>query len=71
VLLEDKVVVVPGVGPGLGRAMAIEAGAEGAKVVCVARSQNVIDAVATEIADAGGEGWRWPPMSPPPTIAPL
>jgi len=55
VLLEDKVVVVTGVGPGLGRAMAIEAGAEGAKVVCVARSQNVIDAVATEIADAGGE----------------
>lgn len=54
-LLHDKVVAISGVGPGLGRAMAIDAAAEGAKVVCIARSKDVITAAAAEIEDRGGE----------------
>jgi len=53
-LLEGKVIMVSGVGPGLGRALALEAAAEGAKVVCVARTASFLDEVAAEIEDGGG-----------------
>lgn len=54
-LLKDKVVVISGVGPGMGQAMARVAAAEGAKVALGARNQAFIDEVADEIRAAGGQ----------------
>jgi len=54
-LLKDKVIVVSGVGPGMGQAMAKIAAAEGAKVVMGARNQEFLGEVAKEISAAGGE----------------
>jgi NAD(P)-dependent dehydrogenase (short-subunit alcohol dehydrogenase family) len=53
-LLEGKVVMVSGVGPGLGRALVLEAVAEGAAVVCVARTATYLDEVAAEVVAGGG-----------------
>ncbi|MGR4892567.1 SDR family oxidoreductase [Sphingopyxis sp. LARHCG72] len=54
-LLEKKVVVVSGAGPGMGQALARIAAREGAKVVLGARSAGFIEAVASDIRAAGGE----------------
>ncbi len=54
-ILSDEVVIVSGVGPGLGAKLAAMAAAEGAKVVMAARSTQVMDQVAKEVAAAGGE----------------
>ena len=54
-ILDGEVVIVSGVGPGLGAKLAARAAAEGAKVVLAARSSQVMDQVAKEIAAAGGE----------------
>lgn len=54
-LLKDKVIVISGVGPGMGRDMARLAAAEGAKVALGARKQDYIDKVAAEIRAAGGD----------------
>ncbi|MPZ84675.1 MAG: SDR family oxidoreductase [Actinophytocola sp.] len=54
-MLDGEVVVVSGVGPGLGAKLATRAAAEGAKVVMAARSTQVMDQVAKEVAAAGGE----------------
>ncbi len=54
-ILKDKVVVVSGVGPGMGQAMAKLAAAEGAKVGLGARNAEFLEAVAQEIKSAGGE----------------
>ena len=48
-LLADKVVVVSGVGPGLGRSLARGAAREGARVVLVARDRDRLEAIAAEI----------------------
>ncbi|WP_227983038.1 SDR family oxidoreductase [Nocardia spumae] len=53
-LLADKVVVVSGVGPGLGRALCVQAAAAGAKVVLAARTESRLREVADEIEAAGG-----------------
>ena len=53
-LLADRVVIVSGVGPGLGRALALRCAEHGAKVVLVARSTNRLDQIATEIEARGG-----------------
>ncbi|MFZ0139508.1 MAG: SDR family oxidoreductase [Aeromicrobium sp.] len=54
-ILKDEVVIVSGVGAGLGAKLAARAAAEGAKVVMAARSSDVMDQTAKEIAAAGGE----------------
>ena len=54
-LLKDKVVVVSGVGPGLGQAMARVAAREGAKVVLGARNAAYLEEVRAGIAEQGGE----------------
>ncbi|MGZ6998963.1 MAG: SDR family oxidoreductase [Acidimicrobiia bacterium] len=53
-LLEGKVAVVTGVGPGLGRATALALAREGAQVALVARNEERLEGVAREIRDAGG-----------------
>jgi NAD(P)-dependent dehydrogenase (short-subunit alcohol dehydrogenase family) len=55
VILDGEVVIVSGVGPGLGAKLAARAAAEGAKVVMAARSTQVMDQVAKEVGEAGGE----------------
>lgn len=54
-LLNNKVIVITGVGPGMGQAMARIAAAEGAKVVLGARNQAFLDGVVAEVKAAGGE----------------
>jgi NAD(P)-dependent dehydrogenase (short-subunit alcohol dehydrogenase family) len=52
-LLEDKVVVVSGVGPGLGRAIAVRCARAGADVVLAARTESRLNEVAKEVAEFG------------------
>lgn len=54
-ILRDKVVILTGVGPGMGRAMALGAVREGAKVALSARSEPFLNEVLTQIRNAGGE----------------
>jgi len=55
-ILNNKVVLISGVGPGMGRKMALLAAAEGAKVVMgdLPKQQPFLDTVADEIHAAGG-----------------
>ena len=53
-MLSGEVVVITGVGPGMGAKLARRAAAEGASVVMAARSTEVMDQVAKEVAAAGG-----------------
>lgn len=53
--LSGQSAIVTGASRGIGRAIALSLGAAGAKVACVARNVEKLDAVAKEIADAGGE----------------
>jgi NAD(P)-dependent dehydrogenase (short-subunit alcohol dehydrogenase family) len=52
-LLQDKVLVVSGVGPDVGRSIAVRAAAAGADVVLAARTAARLDEVAKEIKDLG------------------
>jgi NAD(P)-dependent dehydrogenase (short-subunit alcohol dehydrogenase family) len=52
-LLQDKVVVVSGVGPGLGQAVAIRAAQAGADVVLAARTESFLAEVAGKVTAAG------------------
>jgi NAD(P)-dependent dehydrogenase (short-subunit alcohol dehydrogenase family) len=54
-LLKDKVVIITGVGPGMGQAMAKIAAEEGARVAVGARNKAFLDKVVDEIKAAGGE----------------
>lgn len=59
-LLEEKVVCVTGVGPGLGRALVLEAAAEGATVACMARTEDYVDEVVAEVEALGGRAVATP-----------
>jgi NAD(P)-dependent dehydrogenase (short-subunit alcohol dehydrogenase family) len=52
-LLEDKVVVVSGVGPGLGRGLALQCAKAGADVVLAARNEDRLAEVAKEVEEIG------------------
>jgi NAD(P)-dependent dehydrogenase (short-subunit alcohol dehydrogenase family) len=52
--VEGKVVLVTGASSGIGRATAIQAGAAGAVVLLVARSEDLLDDVRREVVAAGG-----------------
>jgi len=53
VILEDQVCVVSGVGPGLGRQVALAAARQGADVVLAARRREILEGVAAEIEGIG------------------
>lgn len=53
-LLADRVVIVAGVGPGLGSALAQRCARAGARVVLAARTESRLAELAKEIADDGG-----------------
>jgi NAD(P)-dependent dehydrogenase (short-subunit alcohol dehydrogenase family) len=55
-ILNDKTVIITGVGPGMGRAMAIGAAREGAKVALCARSEAFLSEVLSQITREGGHG---------------
>jgi NAD(P)-dependent dehydrogenase (short-subunit alcohol dehydrogenase family) len=52
-LLEGKVVVVSGIGPGLGRSIALQSARHGADLVLAARSVDKLEAVAEEVRALG------------------
>jgi NAD(P)-dependent dehydrogenase (short-subunit alcohol dehydrogenase family) len=53
VLLDDRVAVVSGVGPGMGRDLALTLAAAGADVVLAARSEAALDSMAAEVRRLG------------------
>jgi NAD(P)-dependent dehydrogenase (short-subunit alcohol dehydrogenase family) len=59
-IVKGKVLILTGVGPGMGRRLALEAVREGARVALGARSQPFIEALAAEINAAGGEALALP-----------
>ncbi len=52
-LLEDKVIIVSGIGPGLGRSIAVRSAEQGADIVLAARTQSRLDEVAKEVTALG------------------
>src|ERR1700690_1419826 len=55
--LENQIAVVTGAGRGIGRAIALKFASEGADVVCVSRTQENSEKVATEIRALGRKAW--------------
>ena len=54
-LLRDKVLIITGVGPGMGRKLAVIGAAEGARVALAARSKDYVAQVTEELRAAGGD----------------
>lgn len=54
-LLKDKTIIISGVGPGMGQAMAVIAAQEGAQVGLGARNSDFINQVADDIKKSGGQ----------------
>ncbi|MCD2117700.1 MULTISPECIES: SDR family oxidoreductase [Rhodococcus] len=52
-LLRDRVVVISGVGPGLGRTLALRCAEQGADVVLAARTRERLEKVAAEVESTG------------------
>ena len=59
-LLTGKVAVVSGIGPGLGRAIAMRLAAEGADVVLAARRRETLDELAAELGATGSHALAVP-----------
>ncbi len=57
--LDAKLALVTGASRGIGRGIALTLAAAGAAVVCVARSQPELDALAVEIQGNGGQAYAW------------
>jgi 3-oxoacyl-[acyl-carrier protein] reductase len=55
--LKNKVAVVTGSSSGIGKAIALRFGAEGAKVVVTARRMALCEQAVLQIVKAGGEAW--------------
>ncbi|WP_218007600.1 SDR family NAD(P)-dependent oxidoreductase, partial [Nocardia vinacea] len=53
-LLQDKVLVIAGVGPGLGHSLSIEAARMGANLVLVSRTEHKLDKIAEQVREHGG-----------------
>lgn len=53
-MLEGRVVVVSGIGPGLGSAIALQSARAGAAVVLAARTERRLEKVAAAVEEAGG-----------------
>lgn len=56
-LLDNKIAVVTGAGRGIGRAIALKFASEGADVVCVSRTAENSEKVASEIRALGRKSW--------------
>jgi NAD(P)-dependent dehydrogenase (short-subunit alcohol dehydrogenase family) len=52
-MLDGKVIVIAGVGPGVGRSLALAGAREGADIVLAARTAATLDEIAKEVADLG------------------
>jgi 3-oxoacyl-[acyl-carrier protein] reductase len=57
--LANNIAVVTGAGRGIGRAIALKFAAEGADVVCVSRTQENSEKVATEVRALGRKAWAF------------
>jgi 3-oxoacyl-[acyl-carrier protein] reductase len=57
--LENQIAVVTGAGRGIGRAIALKFAAEGADVVCVSRTAENSEKVATEVRALGRKAWAY------------
>ncbi|MGH7181471.1 MAG: SDR family NAD(P)-dependent oxidoreductase [Nitrospiraceae bacterium] len=55
--LKDKVAIVTGSSSGIGKAIALRFGAEGAKVIVTARRMALCEQTAAQIKKSGGEAW--------------
>jgi 3-oxoacyl-[acyl-carrier protein] reductase len=55
--LKNKVAIVTGSSSGIGKAIALKFGAEGAKVVVTARRMELCEQTVLQIVKAGGEAW--------------
>ncbi len=57
--LENQIAVVTGAGRGIGRAIALKFAAEGADVVCVSRTTENSEKVASEVRALGRKAWAY------------
>ena len=53
--IADKVIIITGASSGIGRATALALGREGAKLVLVARRENLLHEIESEVRSRGGE----------------
>jgi len=54
-LLDGRVAIISGIGPGMGRDAALACAREGARVVLAARTPSKVESVAAEIESLGAE----------------
>lgn len=54
-LLEDKVAIITGASKGIGRSLSLSFAAEGASIVCAARSADLVEETAQLVREGGGK----------------